>query len=88
MAWQPGQPIITAADEAQWREWKRARKLEGQRWRRQRYRRIDYYPGENAQAAIDARTHSGCGGNYSAVLDALVLAGAEALRRRVGRIPE
>jgi len=44
---------------------------------RARMRRIDYYPGEDAQAAIDARTCQVTGGDYSSIIDALVLAGAE-----------
>jgi hypothetical protein len=88
MTWQPGQPVITADDVAQWKDWKRTSKREGQRLRRQRYRRIDYYPGDDAQSVIDARTHPRCGSDYSSVIDSLVLAGAEALRRRTGRIPE
>ena len=82
MTWQPGQPVVTAADVAEWQAWKRTRKIEGQRWRRQHYRRIDYYPGKDAQAIIDSRTGHYAGGDYSSVIDALVLAGAAAIRRR------
>jgi hypothetical protein len=42
MAWQPGQPIQTAEHLLEWQEWKRVRKVEGQRYRRTLYRRIDY----------------------------------------------
>lgn len=81
MTWQPGQPVVTVADLAEWQTWKRARKIEGQRERRQRCRRIDYYPGPEAQAIIDARCGRWAGGDYSSVIDALILAGA-------GRLPE
>jgi len=79
--WQPGQPIRTADDERAWQAWRKASKLEGQRWRRERNRRIDYYPGKDAQAVIDARTSRRAGGDYSSVIDALVIAGA-------GELPE
>ena len=82
MTWQPGQPVATAADVAEWQAWKRTRKVEGQRARRQRFRRIDYYPGKDAQAIIERRTHRAVGGDYSSVIDALVLAGAAAIRKR------
>jgi hypothetical protein len=81
MTWQPGQPVVTATDLAEWRASKRTRKLADQRERRKHYRRIDYYPGEDAQRIIDARTFPAAGGDYSSVIDALVLAGA-------GRLPE
>ena len=81
MTWQPGQPVVTAGDVADWKAWRRARKADAQRWRRKHSRRIDYYPGEDAQRIIDARTFPAAGGDYSGVIDALVLAGA-------GRLPE
>lgn len=81
MTWQPGQPIATAQDAAEWQAWKRARKIEGQRYRRKQNRRIDYYPGSDAQRIIDARTFRAVGGDFSSVIDALVLAGA-------GELPE
>jgi hypothetical protein len=73
MRWQSGQPVSTAGDHADWRAWCKARKLEAQRQRRQRYPRIDYYPGKEALAVIHARTHGFSGGDYSSVIDALVL---------------
>jgi hypothetical protein len=42
MAWEPGQPIRSAQDEADRKEWKRRTKAEGQRYRRSQNRRIDY----------------------------------------------
>ena len=79
--WQPGQPVVTASDHAQWREWCKTSKLEAQRWRRARMRRIDYMPGKDALRAIEQRTHRSVGGDYSSVIDALVIAGA-------GELPE
>lgn len=79
MSWEPGLPVITASDEAEWRVWRKARKLEQQRERRRDYRRIDYYPSKDAQAVIDARTRPFVDGDYSSVIDRLVLAGAGGL---------
>jgi len=81
MTWKPGLPAPTASDRAEWQVWRKARKLELQRDRRRMYPRIDYCPSKAAQAAIDARAGCFAGGNYSAVIDALVLAGA-------GQFPE
>ncbi len=81
MTWQPGQPVVTASDDAEWRAWRKAQKIEGQRWRRARYRRIDYYPSKAAQAVIDARTGRLAGGDYSSVIDRLILTAA-------GELPE
>ncbi|MEO8804128.1 MAG: hypothetical protein ABI304_01970 [Rudaea sp.] len=77
MTWQPGQPIATISDVTEWQAWKKSSRLEAQRSRRKRYRRIDYYPSKRAQALIDSRTGHFAGGDYSTVIDALVLAGAE-----------
>ncbi|MHB8447378.1 MAG: hypothetical protein ACYC9P_05575 [Rudaea sp.] len=79
MPWVPGQPIVTAADNADWQAWCKANKLQAQRDRRRMYRRIDYYPSEEAQEVIDARTCRNVGGDYSSIIDALVLAGADEL---------
>jgi hypothetical protein len=76
MTWQPGQSVLTACDHNDWQAWRKARKLEQQRERRSRHVRIDYYPSKAAQDAICARAGCFVGGDYSAVIDALVLAGA------------
>lgn len=65
---------------ADWQAWRKARKLEQQRGRRAGLRRIDYYPSKAAQAVIDARCGPFAGGDYSGVIDALVLA--------AGNLPE
>jgi hypothetical protein len=76
MTWQPGLPIVTASDQDDWQAWRKARKLAQQRERRRMYLRIDYYPSKAAQVVIDARTGCFVGGDYSGVIDSLVLAGA------------
>lgn len=81
MTWQPGLPILTASDHAEWQVWRKARKLEQQRDRRNMYPRIDYYPSKNVLALIQSRIHGRAGGDYSSVIDALVLIGA-------GELPE
>ena len=78
MTWIPGLPVVTVADHADWQAWRKASKLQAQRERRLQYRRIDYYPSDEAQAVIDAITVRSYG-NYSTVIDALVLAAAEEL---------
>lgn len=77
MTWQPGMPVITPSDQTAWQAWRTARKLEQQRARRQRNPRIDYYPSKEAMTIIDAHIGNIADGNYSSVIDALVLAGAK-----------
>ncbi len=81
MTWQPGLPVASASDHAEWQAWRKARKLEQQRERRQRYPRIDYYPGKEAQAIIMATAGNRAGGDFSTVIDGLILAAA-------GELPE
>jgi hypothetical protein len=81
MTWQPGQPILSASDDADWQAWRKARKLEQQRERRQRYPRIDYYPSDVARTVIMANAGNYPGGDFSAVIDRLILSG-------VGELPE
>lgn len=73
MTWLPGQRVITSDDVAEWEAWKRARKLEQQRQRRRALARIDYYPSKEAMTAIAARIGPFAGGDYSSVIDDLVL---------------
>jgi hypothetical protein len=79
MTWQPGQPILSASDDAEWQAWRKARKLEQQRARRHRYPRIDYYPSKAARATILERLRPGVGGDQSSVIDRLILAAADDL---------
>lgn len=75
MTWQPGQPVVTVDDTADWQAWRKTRKLAQQRGLRAMYRRIDYYPGKEAAAVIDACRYPYAGGDYSSVIDRLILAG-------------
>ena len=67
------------ADHAEWRAWRKASRLQAQRERRLQYRRIDYYPSEDALGVIERRTHRSVGGDYSSIIDALVIAGGRKL---------
>ena len=79
MIWQPGQPVLTPSDTADWQAWRKARKLEQQRARRQLYPRIDYYPSKAARTSILERIRPGVGGDQSSVIDRLILAAADDL---------
>lgn len=81
MNWQPGLPVVTAADHAEWQAQCKARKLEQQRERRRMYPRIDYYPSEAAHVAILERTGPCVGGDLSSVIDQLIL-------RALDQLPE
>ena len=52
MTWQPGQPVVTASDHAEWQIWRKERALELQRGRRRTLWRIDYYPDRNAARVL------------------------------------
>jgi hypothetical protein len=69
--WQAGQPVRTATDIGQWQAWKKERILDGQRFRRALYRRIDYYPSDEAMAVIAG--HLNGQRTYAQIIDALVL---------------
>jgi len=77
MTWQPGLPILTSSDHADWQAWRKARKLAQQRERRRKRPRIDYYPSKAARSVLDSLTGCFVGGDFSTVIDALVLAGSE-----------
>ncbi len=79
MSWRPGTPILSAKDHADWQAWKRTRKLEGQRYRRSKYRRIDYIDvSDEAAAIIDGEIELArlerryVDSSYSAVLNRIV----------------
>jgi hypothetical protein len=71
-AWQPGAPMITAQDRAEWQAWPRERISKLQRERRHRLRRIDYYPSEDAAAIIDKLRTRGAGGDASSILNRIL----------------
>ncbi|QEE24703.1 hypothetical protein CS053_09455 [Rhodanobacter glycinis] len=81
MTWQPGQPVRSASDDAEWQAWRKARKLAQQRARRRQYPRIDYYPSDAARAVMMVNAGDYPGGDFSAVIDRLILAAA-------GELPE
>jgi hypothetical protein len=68
--WQAGQPVRTATDFAQWQAWKKQRILASQRHRRAQYRRIDYYPSDEAMAVIKGYLNGRR--TYAQIIDALV----------------
>lgn len=72
MTWQPGRPVATAQDHAEWEAWRKESKREQQRWRRARYPRIDYYPSEEAAEIIRSMVEPRAGGDYSSVLNRIV----------------
>ena len=79
MTWQPGQPIRSAQDEVDWQEWKRCTKAEGQRYRRSKYRRIDYIDvSGDAAVVIDGqvtapqRERRYVEASYSAVINRII----------------
>ena len=76
--WQPGMPVATEQDHADWQVWRRQRKLEQQRERRRTERRIDYYPSKLAAAVIDRFRTSYAGGDLSSILNRIVAEWAEA----------
>lgn len=81
MTWQPGLPVVTASDHAEWKAWRKTQKLKQQRARRRQYPRIDYYPGKAAHAVILERIRPGIGGDQSSVIDRLILSA-------LGELPE
>ena len=72
MTWQPGMPIRTEQDEAEWRAWRRERILDLQRYRRSRMRRIDYYASPDAVAIIDRLRTPRAGGDASSILNKII----------------
>jgi hypothetical protein len=71
-AWQPGRPIRTEQDEAEWRAWRRARILDLQRYRRARMRRIDFYASPEAVAIIDCLRAPRLGGDASSIVNKII----------------
>ena len=65
-----------------------AHKLELQRARRHRLRRIDYYPAEDAAAIVDKLRTPGIGGDASSILNRIVAEWAAAAHVQEGGIPE
>jgi hypothetical protein len=78
--WQPGKPVITAQDHAEWTAWRHDRALTLQKDRRKRMRRIDYYPDEPAAAIVDKLRAPGIGGDASTILNRIVAEWAAAVQ--------
>ena len=57
----------------EWNIQRKARILELQRERRRTSRRIDYYPSKEALQAIEERCYRYAGGDYSSVINRLIL---------------
>lgn len=72
MAWQPGTPVITDDDRAEWAALKLARKNANQRNRRARNRRIDYYVSDAALAIIKAQCRPRSGYDTSSIINRLI----------------
>jgi hypothetical protein len=72
MTWRPGQRVITEQDHLDWAAWRKNRKREQQRQRRARYRRIDYYPSDEAEAIIDKLVKPRAGHDLSSVINRIV----------------
>lgn len=73
MTWEPGQPVLTEADKAQWQEWRRDRKRQQQRARRASHPRIDYYPSPEALALIESMWRPHAGRDASSVINRLIV---------------
>jgi len=62
----------TAEDHAEWQHWRRFCILEGQRDRRAKMRRIDYYASPAANTVIDSMRSKQVGGDASSILNRIV----------------
>jgi len=78
--WQPGMPVVTAQDHAEWTAWRHSRALVTQKDRRKRLRRIDYYPDDAAAAIVDKLRAPGIGGDASTILNRIVAEWAAAVQ--------
>jgi hypothetical protein len=71
-AWQPGMPVRTEQDKADWHKWRRERILTAQRDRRARMRRIDYYASPAAAAIINRLRRHAEGGDASSIINMII----------------
>lgn len=86
--WKPGMRVLTAADEAAWRQWRKDSKREAQRERRARYPWIDYYPDDLACTLIRGMAGNYVGGDYCSVINRIVAEWIEQRRKRMGAPPD
>lgn len=70
--WQPGVPVVTEQDLAEWDKYRRERILAQQRERRRSMRRIDYYPSDAATEIIDRFRGRTAGRDASSILNRIV----------------
>ena len=80
MTWFPGKPVVTAEDYTEWQLWRRFRILKGQRRRRARSRRIDYYASPEANETIDKCRTKTAGGDASSIINRIIEVWAAARR--------
>ena len=71
--WKPGKPVLTADDVEAWQARKKESKLAAQRYRRSKYPRVDYYPSKEARAVILSHAGNWPGGDYSGVIDRIIM---------------
>ena len=71
--WQPGLPVRTAQDHAEWETWRRERKRQQQHERRALYPRIDYYPDDYAFRVIGSLVKAETGHDLSSVISRIVV---------------
>ena len=70
--WEPGKPVQTAQDHADWLDWRKARKRHQQAHRRSRLRRIDYHASPDTAAALDLLRKPRAGCDFSSIIDGIV----------------
>lgn len=70
--WEPGQPVHTAQDHADWLAWRTERKRQQQRYRRARLRRFDYHASPDTAATLERLWKPLAGHDYSTIIDRIV----------------
>ena len=71
MPWSPGMPVITQADETEWRHWRHQRAFDLQRERRANLPpRVDYCPSASARAILDRLRGPSAGQDNSSIINA------------------
>ncbi len=78
--WQPGRPVLSEQDAADWRAWRKARALDLQRQRRRSpsYLRIDFYAYGPTADLIRSMVSTGEASCYAAAIDRIIAEWAEA----------
>jgi hypothetical protein len=73
LTWQPGSPIISEQDHLEWDPWRRERILTARRHRRSRLGRIDYADVSSEAGAIIDELRSHARGDFSSILNRVVV---------------